>query len=175
MAKTLKDVKDRCVIDGGHWLWTGAVSAGLPNVYAPDYTRDPKGVMVSQRGARAIWHLTSRKPVPDGYRVFRSCDEPMCVNPANVECIACQEWGRQVADSGRWKNNMARIIANRRTGQKRSKLSHEKVHLILASDKSGRQLAEELGSSRSSISRVRAGHPVAFTPIAGIFAGLGAR
>lgn len=169
MARSLKDVKARCEIEGGHWLWTGALSAGLPNIYAPDYTT---GGMSCQRGARAVWHLHTGQQIPNGWRVFSKCREPLCVNPAHVECKPMPEWGKDVAESGRWRGNMKRIAANRRTARARSNLTPEKVTLILSSDKTGNQLARELGSSRSSVSRIRAGHATAFTPVSGLFTGL---
>lgn len=169
MARTIKEIKDRCEVEDGHWLWTGALSAGLPNIYAPDHT---SGGMRSQRGARAVWHIKTGKAVPEGHRVFNTCREPLCVNPAHVECMPCSEWGEQVAQSGRWKGNAKRIAANRRTGRARSHLDPEKITRILVSDKTGNALAAELGACRSSISRVRAGHPNAFTPVGGLFTGL---
>jgi hypothetical protein len=168
--RTLAEVKARCIVEGKHWIWQGALSAGLPNIYVPDYTDG--GKMKSQRGARAVWHIKNKQPIPNGYRVFCGCDEPLCVSPHCVKCMPCSEWGKEVAESGEWRGNVKRIAANRRTGQARSKLSAEKVTLILLSEKTGRELSQELGVSRTSISRIRSGHPVAFTPVGGLFTGL---
>lgn len=167
----LSDIRDRCHIEDGHWIWRGAVSAGGPNIWAPDFTR-LDGKKVSQRGPRAVWHVKTGKAIPNGWRVFKTCDEPMCVNPAHVECKPCVEWGKEMAESGRWKGNVRRIAASRATGRARSSLDAEKVMQVLSSDKSGLQLAKELGACRNAISRLRTGKTTAFTPVGGLFTGL---
>ena len=171
---TLKKIKARCDLIGGHWLWNGAVSGGVPNLWAPDYTAKG-GENATQRGPRAVWHLKHRKPIPEGSRIFRkaTCQEPLCVNPTHVECLPCKEWGARMADSGIWRGNLKRSIASRRTGRARSKLDAQKLEIMRNSpEKTGRTLARELNASRSAISRFRSGKALAFEPVGGLFTGL---
>lgn len=165
----LEDIKGRCRVEDGHWIWTGALSGGLPNIWAPDFT-SKDGKKVTQRGARAVWHVKHRRAIPPGHRVFVGCTEPLCVSPAHVKCQPMKEWGEEKAAAGDWKGNMKRILANRRIGQKRSSLDQQKYFEVLTSPKSGLELASELGACRTTISRIRAGHATAFTPLAGPFA-----
>ena len=67
--KTLEEIRQRCVItDDGHWLWKGATRPdGRPNIWAPDYTR---GGMATQCGTRAVWHCSTEKAIPEGWRAY---------------------------------------------------------------------------------------------------------
>lgn len=172
--RTLKEVKERCHLEDGHWIWKGAVSNCGPNIHAPDYT-NKGGALSCQRGARAVWHMQNKRAVPKGWRVFRACDEPNCVNPAHVRCIEHKEWGREVAESGNLKGSAKRVVANLITARKRSSLSPEAVSLILSSDKTQRELARELGVCRMTIQRVLSGRATVYTVAANPFAGLGGR
>jgi hypothetical protein len=170
---TLEEVRQMCHVDeGGHWIWRGAMSGGRPNVKAPDYTKN-EGRNKSQRGARAVWHLKNKKPVPEGHRVFVSCGERGCINPAHVKCECVREWGKKVAESGVWKNDPRKIIANRAKNMRRSKVTVETMQIILSSPKTGRQLAKDLGLSHNVVSRIRLGQFVSLAA-GNPFAGLGA-
>ena len=170
MARTLEDVKGRCRIDGVHWIWTGALSEGQwPRIYAPDYTDG--GKLKSQPGRRAVWHMKTGKPIPNGWRVF-GCDVALCISPACVVCEPPASRGEKIADTGSWKGNPKRIIANRLSGRKRSQLTPVLIAQISTSDKTGVELSAETGISRQTISRVRCGRPNAYTALGGLFTGL---
>lgn len=171
MTATVNDIKDRCRIEDGHWYWAGATSDGYTRISAPDFTIHG-GKMTSQHGRRAMWHVMHRKAIPAGWRVFGTCDEKTCVNPAHLVCQPVAERGKEVAASGREKGSVRRITAIRASARKRSHLTEELIDLILTSDKSGRELMEETGLGRSVISKVRKGHATAFTPVGGLFSGL---
>jgi hypothetical protein len=168
--RTLADIRDRCCVVDGHWMWKGAFSkgqGGQTRIWAPDYTRG--GVMYSQPGPRAVWHAKTGSAIPEGNRIFRTCCEVRCVNPDHVACQHVAERGKQIADSGKWKGVPARIVANRTTTQKRSTVTGEALELILKSDLVAREITALTGVGRTTISRLRRGD----SPIAtGIFAGL---
>jgi hypothetical protein len=170
MAKTLKDIEDRCRMVDGHWLWAGAMSDGWPRVYAPDYVKG--GRQLSQPGRRAVWHVVHRKPIPDGWRVFGTCDEPTCLNPDHIACEPPAKRGEKVAASGKWKGNIRKIAASRAAGRKRSHLTPEMIEYILSSPKTGKALSEELKIGRTIISNARRGKARAFMPVGGLFTGL---
>lgn len=167
--KTLAEVKGRCVIDGDCWMWTGALSDGVPRVFAPD-AKD--GRMKSQPGRRAVWVMSAGKAVPSGWRVFGLCGEKLCLNPAHMICEPPERNGQKVAASGRLKGQVKRILANRANGRGRAKYSADLVTTVLASDKSGAQVARELGVSHQWVSKVRRGQARSSMAVGGLFSGL---
>lgn len=167
----LQDIKDRCEIDDDHWLWKGAASSGVPRIWAPDYTARG-GEKSAQTGRRAVWHVKHGKAIPNGWRIFAGCDEPMCVAPKHTRCLAPAEEGAAVAASGKWKGRITRITANRAIGRRRSKLTPELVALILSSPKSGSALGRELNLGRSLISKVRTRKTLSHEAVGGLFTGL---
>lgn len=169
--KTLAEVKSLCHIDGSHWIWRGAMSAGRPNLTAPDYTT-AEGRQKSQRGPRAVWHIKSKKPIPQGFRVFHACEEPCCVNPDHIVCRDYKEWAREMSLKGIWKGNPKQIVANRTKNMRRSSVTPEILKVIESSpDKTGRQLAQELGLRFQTVSRIRRGEFYSLA-LANPFAGL---
>ena len=168
----LADVRGRCHIDDeGHWLWGGATSDGYPRIWAPEYTLHA-GAMRTQTGRRAVYHLKVGKAIPKGWRVFSTCGERLCLNPEHSVCEAVAKRGAKVAASGKLKGVIARIVANRATNQRRSKLTAEMVETIRTSKATGLALAAQLGISHQLISRIRRGRPTAFDAVGGIFTGL---
>lgn len=203
--RTLNEVYDRCRIDDitGCWVWTGAVSDGLPRVYGPDWaatiTRldaaletafgdaresakikaallqatDP--VMLSQPGRRAVWQMASGKPIPNGWRVFGTCRNHHCLNPDHADCGTGADLGKFTAKVGRFKNQPNRIIANRRIGLQRTTVTQELFDEILLSDEKGTEVSARTGISRTIVSKIRTGAPMVYRPAGGLFSGLGAR
>lgn len=171
MTTTLNDIRDRCRLVDGHWLWAGALSDGWPRIAAPEYTRH-NGRKISQHGRRAVWHVIHQKPIPAGWRVFGTCKERTCVNPDHLVCEPTAERGRKVAKSGKWKGDLRRIAAVRATARKRSHLTPELIEYIRMSPKTGKALCEELGLGRTVVSKVRSGKTTAYTPVGGLFTGL---
>jgi hypothetical protein len=154
--KTLEDIRGRCRIEDGHWLWRGATGTdGRPRIYAPDYTNG--GGMVPQQGARAVWHCKTGGPIAPGLRVFGICTERNCCNPAHMRLGTREEAGAFIAQEGRFKNKANRIIANRANGRKRSVLTAELVEQIQLSPETGRAWARRLRVSEQVVSQARRG------------------
>lgn len=168
---TLDDIKGRCRIDGDCWLWTGALSAGWPRIWAPDHTLHG-GKFASQHGRRAAWHIKTGEAIPAGHRVFGTCEHRNCLNPAHMVCRATAEQGQAVAATDRLKGVVNRIKANRASGRKRSHLTPDLIQTIHTSPETGQALAQRLGLSRSTVSKVRSGKPLAFDAVGGMFTGL---
>lgn len=169
---TPDDLKDRCRInDEGCWLWAGAKSKGVPRIWAPDHTKHG-GEKHTQTGRRAMWHVNTGKPIPNGWRVFGTCEEATCINPDHMVCRPVAEQGAKVAKSGKLRGNVRKIAASRATGRKRSHLTPDLISIIRTSPKSGLQLEREMGIDHRTISKVRTGKATAFAPVGGIFSGL---
>ena len=167
---TLNDIKGRCRVADGHWIWTGAKNEGVPRIWAPDYSRG--GRMAAQPGRRAVWHIKTGAPIPAGHRVFGTCSEPCCINPLHMACRTAAEQGVMVAASGKLKGRVARIAANRAIGRKRSMVTPAQIAIIQSSSKTGIQLAQELGLTRQIVSKHRSGRVTAFDPVGGMFSTL---
>lgn len=172
MAKTLKEIRDRCYLQDGHWLWRGALSEGWPRVAGPEYTRHEGRQVSSQHGRRAVWHIVNKKAIPEGWRVYGTCNERTCLNPEHLVCQPTAERGREIAASGEWKGNMRKITASRASGRRRSHLTPELIDYICNSPKTGKALAEELSLGRTVISNARRGKARSFQAVGGLFTGL---
>jgi len=170
---TLDDIKDRCRIDEdtGCWIWTGAKSGGWPRIWAPDHTLHA-GELRTQTGRRAAWHIKTGKPIPSGWRVFGTCTQRDCCNPAHMVCEPTAKQGAKVAASGRLKGRIARITANRSTGRRRSHIDAEARKSIRDSNERRDVLAARHQCSPQTISRIRAGKDLAFQPVGGMFSAL---
>ena len=173
--RTLEEVKGRCfVTDDGHWLWRGSVRPdGRANIYGPDYSAKG-GAMATQAGPRAVWHMHTGQPIPDGHLAYVVCGNPTCCNPECIRCTTERSRGLFSQRSGRHKRNPNHLAANRAIGAKRAKLTAEQVLYVQTSTKTGLELAAELGVGKSTISKYRRGNNVVtasgitFNPFAGL-------
>lgn len=173
--KTVDDIKGRCVVDTitGCWLWTGATSLeGQARIWQYDCNAEK---MAALPGKKAMWYAVNQKPLPEGWRVYGTCNCQTCMNPEHIKAGTTEEWGQHMSASGIHKGNMARIVAARRTGVSRSVMNPEMLHEVRTSKETGRALARRMGISEQTVSKARMGRLIAFSPIASPFAGLGAR
>ncbi|MFP5467912.1 MAG: hypothetical protein ACLGG8_10365 [Gammaproteobacteria bacterium] len=173
--KTVDDIKGRCVVDTitGCWIWRGAVSReGQARIWQYDFNAEK---MAALPGKKAMWYAVNQKPLPEGWRVYGTCNCQACMNWEHIKAGTTEQWGQHMSASGIHKGNMARTVAARRTGVKRSVMTAETLHEVLTSKETGRALARRLGISEQTVSKARTGRLIAFSPIASPFAGLGAR
>jgi DNA-binding transcriptional regulator YdaS (Cro superfamily) len=162
-VRTLEEVKGRCfVTDDGHWLWRGGLRPdGRANIYAPDYsTGNADMVMSTQAGPRAVWHLHTGKPIPKGHRAYVVCPHANCCNPECIRCTDGHLQGLNARRTGRFKNSARHLAARRAISISRAVLSADQVEYVKASNKTGLELAAELGVSKSSVSKYRRGEHV---------------
>lgn len=169
---TLDDIKARCFItEDGHWLWRGAKSDGHPRIWAPNYSK-PGAPFASQHGKRAAWNLVNQKPIPEGWRVFGTCNHLDCVNPKCTDCGPGSAWGARLSKAIARKGKAARMASARRGGQKRTLLTPEQIAEAKTSKRPGRELAREWGVSEQTVSKARKGQTVCYEPVGGVFTGL---
>jgi hypothetical protein len=173
--KTIEEIKGRCVIHEitGCWLFKGAVTRdGQARVWTFDYN---KGAMACVPGKRAVWYATNQTPVTDGHVIYGTCPCQHCINPEHVKQGTKAEWGQHMADSGIYKNNPAKLLANRRIGAARSSVTPETYIEIISSPETGKAVAKRLGISQQTASKCRTGNMASMISLANPFAGLGAR
>jgi len=170
--KTLKELKDRCIIDSetGCWIWKGAVSKGnaatcglegYPTIYGPNYNKDPSGkTMGVQPGRRVAFQIKHKRAIAEGMRITKrpECSH-LCVNPDHMAEQDVKAHGEEIAKSGKWKGVPARIIANRTNpaGIRSRGLTPEQVAEVLASTEKHTVIARRLGVSVHPVFNVRSG------------------
>ena len=168
--RKLNDIKLRCHCEpGGCWEWRQAVQTSgrkkpEPRVW---FALENKSTTL----ARAAWKLAGNPPVA---RVWRTCLNPLCGNPAHLMGGTQAEWGAWVAAQGYLKGDPIRSAVNKAKAASRRKLTDEQIAAIRESNESGEALAKVYGVSPTAISRVRRR---VYTPIlrgASVFS-LGAR
>ena len=173
--RTIDEIKGRCFItDDGHWLWRGSTRPdGRANIYAPDYSRKG-GDMTTQAGPRAVWHITTGKPIPKTHRAYVVCENPACCNPECIRCTTGHLRGKHASRTGRFKNSAKHEAARRAISVSRAKLTAAQVEYVKTSKKTGLELAAELNVGRSTISKYRRGQNLVtasgavFNPFAGL-------
>ena len=131
--------KDAC------WIWTGARSAKGYGLF-----RQRSGRWTRVVRAHRLSYVMHVGPIPGGYHVLHSCDEPACVRPEHLRL-------------GTDAENIAERSAKGRTARQngaangRAKLTETEVVMIRESLESEDALARRFGVSRASIGRVRRG------------------
>jgi hypothetical protein len=165
--KTIEDIRAKCDIvphdrnpNKEHWIWTGAKNKdGQPMAWAPDFTLDRTGkTMRVQSATRAVRHITTGKPIRNGYGVFCTCTVPDCISPDCIANMTRKSWGNFVARTGREAGKLKWTHSNLRGWDKRGRvLSKTQAQEIMLSTKGVVDLAAEYGVSQASVSRVRRG------------------
>lgn len=143
---TRKLIEDRVIIsDRGCWVWkVSKNTAGYGQI------RSCGGSWLAHRLAWSLY----RGPIPAGLSVLHRCDNPPCCNPEHLflgtaadnrlDAIAK---GRQAHTLPAWASRIKRARS----------LTDEQVRLIRHGGKKDRVFAEEMGVTRSTITRIRLG------------------
>lgn len=138
--------------DTGCLIWTGAVNDGnRPRVWVTDPKTGQRFVTTGRRG---VWMAMTGKPVHNGWRVFGTCNDPMCMTPDHTRCGQAEAFAKHLRTTGLFKARPARIAANRATGRTRRKVLDEHMHLV-HSAMTLEQIAQIIRVHPSTISRHR--------------------
>jgi hypothetical protein len=174
--RTLEEIKGRCRLEPGdnegqeHWIWTGATRGGSPSIHAPNYTADPGGqTMTVQLGRRAVWHIVHKQPIRRGQQIHETCGRRLCLNPACMVSCTKSKHGRLVAESGRERGKINRILASHKNCMKQCKVTPEMIADAFAMKVL--DAAAKHGVDRDLIGRIRNGRSIALRP-SNVFAGL---
>lgn len=94
----IKSVFARCVLDDGHFMWTGGVSRGggrkgdpYPTVWVPELKTSIRGHRLIFAAYYGTWE------VPIGYHREHVCNRSLCLNPACMELVTQEENQRRRA------------------------------------------------------------------------------
>ena len=78
MQRSLRAILARCELDGDCVIWTGA-RCGEAREYG-QARFDGRALRVH----RVVWELVTDSPIPEGYDVLHTCDNPPCVWPGHL-------------------------------------------------------------------------------------------
>lgn len=94
----IRSVFARCVLDEGHFMWTGGVSRGggrkgdpYPTVWVPELKSSVRGHRLIFAAYYGTWE------VPIGYHREHVCNRSLCLNPACMELVTQEENQRRRA------------------------------------------------------------------------------
>lgn len=132
------------VENSGCWIW---MARRLPSGYG----------MFSVRGRGTYAHRFSYQtfvgPIGYGKVVAHRCDNPSCVNPEHLFAVSQAENVRDMIQKGRQCSNPKKSQKTRLRG----KLGRERIHEIMGSNLSLRELARKYLVSARSIKRIKDG------------------
>ena len=156
---TLQDVKDNCFIDEeSHWIFRSGRGKGEPSIQAPNFTKDPSGqTHTTQKGARAVRHITTGLPIRKGWHVWARCGVARCINPECIVTGSRKVYGAWQRQMGLLKGQPNRIAANRRNSDKQRKVTRAVADDILHSNESNLEAGARLQLHPETVSRVRRG------------------
>lgn len=151
--RTLECVRQRCVIDADTGCWHLRLADGTP------LPRNKRHVLwLHDLGCvsapRAVWTLSTGKPVPAGKVVSRHCESYDCARPDHLRCWTKATAYDYLRRHGR-THSIRRTIANRVAGIKRSRLTPELRHWLLESGQSNVAVGHALGIAGSYIGALR--------------------
>jgi hypothetical protein len=171
-VQDLESLRARCEVSEitGCWRFQAALSDGHPRIWMFDPIRGKVCVVC---GPRAAAILAKKRLLPK-WRAWMTCQRKDCVCPDHVKTGTVAQWGAWMAEHGKLKNSVRRKAAARRAWDNRLPANKEAARIVRESeDKTGRQLARELGLTDKVVSKMRNG--LCWQEPPGPFAGLGAR
>lgn len=160
----LKAVRDRCHIEGVHWIWRQSINNGIPHFWWDGRSQKVRRVVAEAREGQAI---------PTGMCVSNHCTHRYCVAPHCLRINTRAEAQARARARGAFKRSPARFLRAAQTMRAKSKLSQEAVRRIRASTESIYRIAEAEGISPSYAAKIRNGQ--CRRELASPLGGLGAR
>lgn len=156
---TIDDIRARCRIDDitGCWEWSMATASNrqkcsaVPAAWWPAKRRVVTAIRIAYELGRGK---------PPGAKVWRRCQNPLCVNPDHLMSGSVKQFGRWVERHRIWKDQgIERRIANRRgkLNSGRTVLTTELAQWAIESHQTGIDVAHALDVSPTSVSRARLG------------------
>jgi hypothetical protein len=149
MVWTIKTLKDRCRIDGEHWIWLGsATENGHPIAKINGKSTTVRRWVATESG---------KHPRKEAWAATVKCDRPMCVAPGCVIGRTLSDVMRDAYDDER--RDMAAISRKiaRTRGVLLGNFTEEDIRAIRASDDSLRTLAKKRGVCKTTIACIRRG------------------
>jgi hypothetical protein len=153
--RTLEDLRQRCVIDAdtGCWHLRTARGRAMPVDKVHRVWSSTYGQSVSV--TRLAWELKAQRTPAAHKVVSRVCTSYDCINPAHLKCWSKADEGAFLAKTGRVATASKRI-ANKISGQRRSRLTPELRTWLMESTQSNVEVGRCLGVAHSYVGALRA-------------------
>ena len=120
---------------GDCWPWRGSINSNGYGVFAGEK-------------AHRVAYQQFHGPIEEGMVIMHRCDSPSCVNPAHLVEGTQAENVRDCIEKGRRGDLHGHM-------HPRARFTPEQIRAIRTSEKSGKALADEFGTSNSVISQIR--------------------
>lgn len=137
-SKVQRSGEDAC----WEWLASLTVHGGYGQITAG------RGVLLK---AHRVAYTLSKGVPPAGMFVCHTCNNPKCCNPAHLYAGTPQDNWNDTRRAGKAHKFQPRKLQENPC----AKLTNKQARMVLASPRSGADLAEELGVSRNAISNLR--------------------
>lgn len=145
----LTAIRERCAVDGQHWIWRLAVnSSGMPTMH-----HDGKGCMVRRLVLQARY---GRAPANTIIAVA-TCDHALCVSPHCVDGVSLANARRLAAQRGAYQGNVLRHLRATMTARARSRFDEVAVARMRDASEPAAVVAAEIGAHPSYVHYVRRG------------------
>lgn len=143
--KLLDKLLSNTVDDAGCMVWRGGCINGHPSA--------GRGQMVR----RMLW-VEIHGPIEPGKIIRCTCGTDKCVNPEHLEKTTYKKLGKQLGAIGvmSGQKRSAAIARTKRNGPQ-AKITDEDVRRIRFGNELLRELAEDLGISQATVSKIRLG------------------
>lgn len=148
----IEGIRMRCICDSHTGCWHFRTARGKPMVQGRRHV-----VWLHGRGPvsvpRAVWELSRRRTMPEGWRAFRTCHSFDCANPRHIKAGAGEAYGKALTDRGVFHGNAENA---RNAYAKRIKLNAEMRQWVTESSQFGTEIAHALDVSPALVCRIRA-------------------
>lgn len=157
-ARTLEDLRLRCVIDDQEdpdccWSFRQADGRRFPQGRVPRVWL--YGGTDAITAARAAWLLSHPgQELRNGWRVYRTCSSPDCINPRHLRAGTCAQMGKVWVKTGKMKTP-AKQRAARTVPKPLQKLTPELKVWLAESEQSHASAAHAVGVCTSRVAAVR--------------------
>jgi len=136
--------------------WQGEMRVTVPVAYAPEGYLWPNSARASQSVRVIVYLETHGHRPPDGTVIRARCLNPRCVAVEHFQFIPRTKQAAEQARRGELQTPKLRA-ARLRVKPSNSKLTHDAVAMIRASQETDAALARELGVSRQTVNNARRG------------------
>jgi len=137
-------ITSRIIEEGECQMWQGYLGNGVPMVFYD-------GVM---KPVRLVISYLSKKKTPEKGYWSSTCGNKLCVNPAHSVHRTSEEHmaylGSCIIDTPA-KNELRKL----KISKAKRKITDEQLEYIIASEKTCKQIAEEVGISKGMVARYR--------------------
>lgn len=147
---SLEQLKESCEMDelGDHWI----LGKSDGRIVLGDGRR-----FTMQKSALIL----ADKPEIPGRRAYRICQHDRCCNPEHIRWFTQKQIGAHIKQTAKWKDDPARIAANRlavlKGNHKNTIITDAQAAEIRASTETGVALAAKYGVARCTISAIKVG------------------